>query len=154
MHEDPLIREANSDDIEAVTSLYLELRAHHGTLAPQNPRYHVAEARWRELTEAAIKGTGYVVLVVEHEENVIGCAKFSYADKPWGLSCEIDTLIVAQTVRASGIGRRLMAAIEEHAKSRGARGMRVDVLKENEDGRRFYEALGYRPAAIRYMRQL
>jgi ribosomal protein S18 acetylase RimI-like enzyme len=57
---------------------------------------------------------------------------------------------VASSRRGRGIGTQLLAASEEAAARRGARGMRVEVVIENEEGRDFYERRAYRALAMRY----
>jgi ribosomal protein S18 acetylase RimI-like enzyme len=52
------------------------------------------------------------------------------------------------------VGARLVAAGETAAVARGAGGMRVEVVVENERGRAFYERLGYEGLAVRYGKPL
>jgi ribosomal protein S18 acetylase RimI-like enzyme len=89
-------------------------------------------------------------LVAEHDGSVRGFVKLSIAEKPWGLSCEMDTLVVDEGWRGRGIGKELLVAAEDHAVEIGARGLRADVLASNEEGRAFYEREGYSLVAVRY----
>jgi ribosomal protein S18 acetylase RimI-like enzyme len=138
-------------DNPAVSALYLELQAHHFRLQPHNPRYRVRGERWAEVARAALQDPGEQVLVAETQDGaVIGCAVLRYEDKPWGLACQIETLVVAPSWRGRGVGSELMAAGEDAAMRRGALGMRVEVVVENDEGRGFYEHRGYRALALRY----
>ena len=81
---------------------------------------------------------------------VVGFVGLAYEDKPWGLSCEVKTLVVDEDRRGRGLGTALMRAAETEAHSSGARGLRVDVLQMNGPARSFYEGLGYEMFAARY----
>jgi ribosomal protein S18 acetylase RimI-like enzyme len=144
------VRAATIDDVGDVARLYVSLQRHHVRLQPGNPRYHVSEARWRDVARAAIEHPKDDVFVVEESGVTIGMMKLSYVDKPWGLSCEIDTMVVDGRHRNRGVGRAMLEAAERHAQRIGAAGLRVDVLLENYDGRRFYEQAGYQAHAVRY----
>ncbi|WP_438670812.1 GNAT family N-acetyltransferase [Pseudogemmobacter sonorensis] len=54
------------------------------------------------------------------------------------------TIILSPAASGRGIGRRLMAAIEDHARASGIHLMIGAVSGENPDGRAFHEAVGYR----------
>jgi GNAT superfamily N-acetyltransferase len=128
----------------------VSLQRHHVRLQPGNPRYHVSGSRWTEEARAALEDPRADVFVVEDDGTTIGMMKLAYVEKPWGMSCEIDTMIVDNRHRNRGVGKLMLAATESHAQQIGAAGMRVDVLLENYDGRRFYEQVGYEPIAVRY----
>ncbi|HEX3325739.1 MAG TPA: GNAT family N-acetyltransferase [Actinomycetota bacterium] len=144
------IRTGVPADSPAVSDLYLELQAHHFRLQPHNPRYRVHSERWAEIARAALEDPGDEVLVAETEDGLVGCAVLRYEDKPWGLACQIETLVVTPSWRGRGVGSELMAAGEDAAMRRGALGMRVEVVVENDEGRAFYERRGYQALALRY----
>jgi ribosomal protein S18 acetylase RimI-like enzyme len=144
------IRKARLSDAAAVGALYIELQEHHFELQPDNPRYQVSPERWLEIARGAIEHPHDEVLVAEEESTVAGFARLRYEEKPWGLACQVETLVVASRWRGRGIGTRLMAVSEEAAARRGAGGMRVEVVVESDEGRGFYEHRGYRALALRY----
>jgi GNAT superfamily N-acetyltransferase len=57
---------------------------------------------------------------------------------------EIGGLVVDKWHQRSGIGRRLMAAVEQWARDRGCTEVSLRSSVIREDAHRFYEALGYR----------
>lgn len=148
------ILEGTASDVASVGALYLELQEHHFRLQPHNPRYQVGAERWLEIARGALQDPDAAVLIAEEDDVVVGCAVLRYEAKPWGLACQIETLIVTADWRGRGVGARLVAASEEAAARRGAGGMRVEVVVENTGGRAFYERLGYGALALRYGKPL
>jgi len=144
------VRLATIEDLADVTRLYVSLQRHHVRLQPGNPRYTVPASSWTQVARAAIEDANADVFVVEDGEKTFGMMKLSYVNKPWGLSCEIDTMIVDGRHRNRGAGRLMLDMAERHARRIGAAGLRVDVLLENYGGRRFYERAGYESIAVRY----
>jgi ribosomal protein S18 acetylase RimI-like enzyme len=143
------IRPGAPSDAEAVGALYLELQEHHFPLQPHNPRYRVPAERWLEIARDVLQDPDGQVLIAEGEDGVVGCAVLRYEGKPWGLACQIETLIVGASARDRGAGSRLVTAAEEAARRRGAGGMRVEVIVENAGGRAFYDRLEYDELAVR-----
>ncbi len=144
------IRNSTPSDAGAVGALYVELQQHHFRLQPHNPRYQVKSERWLEIARRAVEDPDDDVLVAEAESGVVGFARLRYEAKPWGLASQVETLVVSARWRGRGVGTELLAAGEAAAASRGARGMRVEVVVENDEGREFYEHRGYLALALRY----
>jgi ribosomal protein S18 acetylase RimI-like enzyme len=59
-------------------------------------------------------------------------------------TAHISNLVVHPTYRRRGIGRGLIAAVEQAARRRGFRLMTIGVDEGNDYARRLYERLGYR----------
>jgi ribosomal protein S18 acetylase RimI-like enzyme len=144
------VRRAQTDDLAAVARLYVVLKNHHRELQPFNPRYHVDDRKWEEIVSRALLDDDITVFVAEHEGSVRGFIKLSFVEKPWGMSCEMDTLVVDDGWRNRGIGKELLDAAEAYAVDVGAKGLRADVLITNDEGRAFYEREGYTSIAVRY----
>ena len=90
------------------------------------------------------------ISVAAQDDLVLAFMKIHFETKPWGLSCEVDTMVVDDKWRGRGIGTQLLEEAEEIARKHGATGIRVDVLIPNYDGREFYERAGYEAFAVRY----
>lgn len=145
-----VVRPAKIDDLEELVRLYIALRDHHRRLHSSNPRYQVEDRKWEEIARWALQDDDIAVFVAERAGAVRGFVKLSIAEKPWGRSCEMDTLVVDEGWRSEGIGKELLDAAEDHALKVGATGLRADVLVSNDEGRAFYEREGYTLIAVRY----
>lgn len=148
------VEAATPGDLPAIAHLFSELARHHGRIRPDNPRYVVPSTRWRELAERALEDPEEVVLVARSGDEVVGFVRFLYREKPWGISCEIETLVVDEDWRGAGVGTGLLEAAEEAAVAKGARGIRADILVGNDEGAAFWQARGYKNFALRFGKAL
>ena len=144
------VREALAEDLRDVGRLYVQLRDHHAELDPGAIRYRTGDDVWLDWARELIADPNQRVRLAVSENGVVGLACLEFVQKPWGVACEIHTLIVREDARGLGIGETLLADAEELAQTEGARGMRVDVLAANASGRRFYEERGFKTSAVRY----
>jgi GNAT superfamily N-acetyltransferase len=144
------IRATRLEDLADVARLYVALKEHHARIMPTTPRYQVPNSTWRNLAEDALKDPEAATFVAETAGKIVAFMKLSFVLKPWGRACEVDTMIVDESQRSRGIGARLLQQAEACAWERGAKGMRVDVLLDNYDGREFYQRHGYEPLSVRY----
>jgi GNAT superfamily N-acetyltransferase len=67
-----------------------------------------------------------------------------------GRRCEILGLVVDERYRKRGVGRRLIAALEQWAVSRGLEQMSVRSNAVRSESHPFYESLGYARAKTQY----
>jgi len=144
------VRRATLDDVSVVASLYVELKHHHRALAPSAERYQVDDEAWQRIAYESLEDPEKTVFVAEVEGRVVGFVRLELVPKPWGISCEIATLVVEEETRRRGVGLALLRASERFAKDVRARALRVDVLHDNVEGRAFYEREGYSLFAVRY----
>ncbi|MBK8189860.1 MAG: GNAT family N-acetyltransferase [Vampirovibrionales bacterium] len=74
----------------------------------------------------------------------LGVAGLWLFTRVWcGLQADIDTLVVDRNARSAGIGKRLLAACLEEARTHGARVATLDTYVENIDSHRFYHREGF-----------
>lgn len=77
------------------------------------------------------------VLLVAYREGVaVGCVGLRAAG-------EITKMYVAPPARRLGLGRQLLAAVEDTARARGLRTLRLDTRKDLVEARALYAACGY-----------
>lgn len=145
---------ADKSHLDDIVGLQLELSKHHRQLEPDNLRYLIPDEDWRAQIMAALNDDSSRFLVAKKDNKVCGFVRITMVQKPWGTSCEMDTLVVAKPVRDRGIGALLVTAAEQEARSLGARAMRANVLASNLRGQEFYRACHYSEIAIRFGKPL
>lgn len=68
--------------------------------------------------------------------------------RPWNSSLHVHEFHVAPAFHRQGIGRALMAAVEEHARAEGMRRLALETQTTNAPAIRFYRALGFTLDAV------
>jgi GNAT superfamily N-acetyltransferase len=131
--EGVVVRRAILHDAAAVAGLSAELG------------YPVEAAHIRQRLRALVDAPDQIVLVATLGDEVVGWIHGS--DQlllEVGSRCEILGLVVSSAQRRSGIGQRLLAAVEGWARERGLPevSVRSNVLRESSHP--FYEKHGYR----------
>lgn len=85
-----------------------------------------------------------VHLVAIGEGEVIGTCRLLYR----GSTCQLSRMAVEPRMRRSGVGARLLASAEDHARASGARRIALHAQLHAEP---LYAAHGYRPRGRRFM---
>jgi GNAT superfamily N-acetyltransferase len=70
-------------------------------------------------------------------------AVFVFSLEYQGLTAEIDELFVAQRHRSLGLGGKLLDAAEEHFRSTGCTHVALQIGRDNEAARAFYQRRGF-----------
>jgi GNAT superfamily N-acetyltransferase len=84
-----------------------------------------------------------IVLVARDGSSLVGLA-WAIATRALDRSAYLRLLLIAEGRRSSGVGGKLLAAVERRARLRGARHMLLLVTTTNRRARRFYRTQGYR----------
>jgi L-amino acid N-acyltransferase len=139
-----MIRPALPEDAAAIAALlnhWIETSAVTFNPVPNT------EASIRAMIEAKA-AAGHGVLVAVEDGTLLGQASYGQFRAGAGYqTCMEHSISLCPKARGKGIGRALMAAIEDHARARGAHQMIAGVSGENAEGRAFHERLGYRHIA-------
>ena len=136
------VRPATADDAERLASLLTDEGYPAGStdLASRIERY-TAMGSHVLVAEAGGEVVGFVTLLV--------LPRFEVDD----LFARITSLVVDAGVRERGIGRLLMQAVEEYARTAGAAWLEVTAGHHRPDARRLFESLGYDPGVAAYLRK-
>lgn len=128
----PNLRHARIDDADAIAALATQLGY------PTTPEQ--AAARLSQLLQRA----DHCVLVAEVDGRVAGWAHVERRlILETGEKAELTGLVVDERDRRSGIGRRLVAAVERWARDRGLDAMTVRSNVARGAAHQFYPGLGY-----------
>jgi len=145
--DDVTIEAGGSDDIDAVTELWVRLaagqREHGSHLLPEENRTAIRESVARH----AVGDT----LLVARAEDVVGFAMVVIETGTFEQDCTrgvVENLYVVPERRGEGVGTALVEAAEATLADRGADVVSIEVMADNERARGLYRRLGYDPHRI------
>jgi ribosomal-protein-alanine N-acetyltransferase len=98
---------------------------------------------YRPQLAAVMKSHTGIVLVAEVDNEIVGRITLGTN----GDDADISGFVVIKRSRRQGIGTTLMDAIEEEARRRGCRRLRLTVAKDNEGALALYTGRGYQRVA-------
>jgi len=143
------IRLANTDDIDQVLPLFVDLDTKH-SLNNKDIRSIIPDDRYKRIFQDVFKRESILILtVVEIEQKIIGfsLAKISKIHNNLILKNQIigEILYIAidESSKKKGIGRALMNDIEDRLTKRGATKLELRVFNFNEET--LPEKLNYQP---------
>lgn len=136
----PLIRPAQSSDLQAITDIYNE--AGVGTTASYalEPVTLADRRAWLERLSAA----EFPVLVLEDDGDIVGYASYAQFRPLAGYAHTMEhSVYIRAGRRAAGAGRLLMQALIDYARGRGVHVMVGVVDAANEESLAFHRRLGF-----------
>jgi GNAT superfamily N-acetyltransferase len=137
---DLLIRTATPADLDALVRLLHVLFSIEADFRPDPARQR------RGLALLLADPQRAAVLVAERSGAVIGMAtaQLVISTAEGGASALVEDVVVDERERGTGVGRRLLDALEAWAREQGATRLQLLADRENAPALRFYERLGWR----------
>lgn len=90
------------------------------------------------------QSAGHGFFVAEYQGQVAGFASYAQFRGGAGYARTMEhTIILSPAAQGTGLGRALMSALEDHARTGGSHSMIAGVSAENPAGRAFHAAIGY-----------
>jgi ribosomal protein S18 acetylase RimI-like enzyme len=129
-------RLATSADAGDVARLLRDFNTEFDDVVPE-------QGELAERMSGLIAGGDTSVLLVGDGPDGIAVLRFRQAIWAAGLECFLAELYVAPDHRGSGLGRALMTAAIEHARTRGAAWMDLGTSEDDVAARALYESLGF-----------
>ena len=135
----PRVWLAGEEDLETVSALMAGFRDHMGRDQPADDEIS-ATARLL-LGDSA---TEYLLAAPDGQDAAAGICQLRYRLAIWtgADDCWLEDLFVASDTRRSGLGRALVSAAFERARTRGCRRIELDVDEDNTNALAFYRELG------------
>ena len=150
-----IIRLATEADLAALDRLYYDFHQYHVRGVPDRLQDlgQIENQDWSRLHQALrdiFANKDAVILLAEVSGQLTGLAEVYFRH-----DAEADTLIVphkyahlqsimvSEPYRKSGIGKKLIEAAQQWAREKGATEMRLDVWEFNQGTIRFYEKMGF-----------
>lgn len=153
-----LIRKITNNDIEEITKLYIEMYKEQKEMGMV---YNFNVEHLENLLIAKIKSRYNINLLIEHDRSVIGMVLGSLVKIPnkYTLNNEkyigfIEDLFIIKEFRNKDLGKKLFNTIEEDFKEIGIKYIELDVLEQNEIGKRFWESLGFNSVVKRMYKSI
>lgn len=148
------VRPAETRDLDALCLLYGEFHEFHARNLPDrlvslgDPEAHDSSALRAAITEI-MQGRDSIIYVAEIGGECVGLAEVHLRrdqPDPARVSCtygHLQSLMVREAHRRSGLGTRLVEAAHRWVRSSGGTEMRTDLWEFAEGPLRFYEKVGY-----------
>lgn len=113
----------------------------------------VTEATWQRLVASVGDMRG---AVAEVHGRVIGIAHYLMHPSTWSIGgyCYLEDLYVSDAVRAQGVGRALIAAVEGAAREHGCTRLYWSTHVDNARARRLYDTVAEFKGFIKYQKPL
>jgi GNAT superfamily N-acetyltransferase len=149
------IRPATPTDRSAILALVPRLS--EVGAPPWRARPHMIAADTQEVSQGLEDQSGRSrFLVAEHGGTLLGFIYLmTLVDYYTGQEAgHVADIVVAPQAEGQGVGRALLAAGEEWARSRGYALLSLNVLAGNRGPRTMYEKLGYAPEWVKYVKPL
>ena len=134
-----MIRPATAADVPAILAFWNPVI--RDTTVTFSPTLHSAESLTEMIATRQAAGRAFEVAIAGEE--LLGFATYDQFRKGAGYAHAMEhTIILAPAARGRGVGRALMAALEDHARAAGAHIMVAGVSAENAPGVAFHAAVG------------
>jgi GNAT superfamily N-acetyltransferase len=112
----------------------------------------VTDATWRRFFDPLERLGAFVA---ERDGQLIGIAHYLLHRSTWAplCYCYLEDLFVEASVRRSGVGRALIAAVENAARDAGASRLYWTTHETNETAQKLYNQVAERPGFVQYRKK-
>ncbi|MEH6546625.1 MAG: GNAT family N-acetyltransferase [Sneathiella sp.] len=96
-------------------------------------------------------------IIASQNDKIVGCYQFTLI---YGISrggaprAQIESVRVAQNLRGSGIGRKMMLDAIDRAKKSDCQLVQLTTDKTRDDAHRFYDSLGFTASHVGYKKKI
>ncbi len=149
-----IIRRANSDDLEGLDRLLMQVCLVHHKGRPDLFKYGTRKYTGDELLEIIADDSRPIFVAVNENNYMLGycfCVFIQHKNNNILtdiLTLYIDDLCVDEEMRGKHIGKSLYEHVLSFAKQKGCYNVTLNVWSLNEGAMRFYEACGLKPQKV------
>ncbi|MDX2077967.1 MAG: GNAT family N-acetyltransferase [bacterium] len=153
--DDIIIRPATQADITAIGGLWKKLADHHQALDPRLPKpARFGDELYANRIGSQLDDAYHQVLVADYHEQIVGYVLGMIADYMPDIFVAESTgfladIFVDEAHRGTGVGKKLVLALQAWFKSRGIVTMEWYVAAQNTSAKAFWEHIGGKNLIIR-----
>jgi ribosomal protein S18 acetylase RimI-like enzyme len=142
------IRDAKTDDLDALITLNREVQDIHVSLFP-DLFHHTDEAALREWFGQRMQDRSTAVLVATDDPRVVGYMIMRFSSREAHVFCRarkcayVDQACVAAEHRKRGVGRALIDEAKGRARAEGMTRLELDVWSRNAEAKTAFEIFGF-----------
>ena len=154
-----IVRPAQARDLPAIAELAGQLvRQHYGFDAQRFMLIPNVEAGYARFFSGELSNPDTLILAAELNGSVVGYAYARLEQRDWNALLDacgaLHDIFVNETVRRQGIARRLVEAVREALRAKGAPRLLLHTASKNQTAREFFAALGFRETMIELTAEL
>ncbi len=154
-----IVRPAQARDLPAIAELAGQLvRQHYGFDAQRFMLIPDVEAGYARFFSGELSNPDTLILAAELNGSVVGYAYARLEPRDWNALLDacgaLHDIFVNETVRRQGIARRLVLAVREDLRAKGAPRLLLHTASKNQTAREFFAALGFRETMIELTAEL
>jgi len=153
------IRAAEARDLPGVAVLAGQLvRQHHGFDALRFMLIPNVETGYAHFFKSELSNPDALILVAEQSGSLLGYAYARLEARDWNALLDacgaLHDIFVSEELRRQGVARRLVEAVREGLRGKGAPRLVLHTASKNAAARQFFAALGFRETMVELTAEL
>jgi len=153
------IRAAEARDLPGIAVLAGQLvRQHHGFDPLRFMHIPNVEAGYAHFFQGELSKPDVLLFIAEEEARVVGYAFARLEPRDWNALLDacgaLHDIFVSDALRRQGLARRLVDAVREGLRGKGAPRLVLHTASKNAAARQFFAALGFRETMVELTAEL
>jgi ribosomal protein S18 acetylase RimI-like enzyme len=154
-----IVRAAEAKDLPSIGVLAGQLvRQHHGFDAQRFMLIPNVEAGYARFFASELSNPDALILAAEQAGRVLGYAYARIEPRDWNALLDtcgaLHDIFVSEELRRQGVARRLVEAVRQALRDKGAPRLVLHTASKNVSARQFFAALGFRETMVELTAEL